>query len=180
MTRASEPSLSRLFTVCFKIGILSFGGGLSGWLRREFVELTGWISDEEFTSSLAFAQVLPGANVVNLVITLGDNLRGPLGALACFTGFLLGPFFGVLAMMSLLSRFAGPLLDTALIGVTFAAIALIAAVCLSSVVRIRHTPANLLIAVVIGILVGLLEFPLVWTVLCAAPVSIALAWRTTK
>ena len=65
---AGGPSLLALFLVCLKIGMLSFGGGLSGWLHQEFVRRHGWIDDDDFASSLAIAQMLTGANVVNLVI----------------------------------------------------------------------------------------------------------------
>ena len=39
---APAPSLAALFAVCLKIGCFSFGGGLSGWLHREFVVRHRW------------------------------------------------------------------------------------------------------------------------------------------
>lgn len=172
------PSLAALFGVCFKIGILSFGGGLSGWIHREFVELRRWVTDEDFLNRLGFAQVLPGANVVNLVIALGDDLRGLPGALACFCGFLVGPFFGVLGMLAAFRRLQGlTYTDAVLEGVTFAAIALIAAVCIANAARIRKSPTRLGMAAAIGVGVGVFQLPLVPTVLCVAPISVLLSWR---
>jgi chromate transporter len=52
---APAPSLAALFLTCLKIGAFSFGGGLSGWLHREFVLRHRWIDDEDFASSLAVA-----------------------------------------------------------------------------------------------------------------------------
>ena len=95
---AGTPSLLALFLVCLKIGMFSFGGGLSGWLHQEFVRRHGWIEDDDFASILAIAQMLPGANVVNLVICMGDQLRGAAGAAVGVFGFLVGPFLAVIAL----------------------------------------------------------------------------------
>ncbi len=76
------PTTAQLFVVFARIGLTSFGGGLSGWLLREFVQRRGWLGEEEFLSGLALAQAFPGVNVVNLAIWIGYRLRGTPGALA--------------------------------------------------------------------------------------------------
>ena len=53
-------SLVSLFLVFFRVGLFSFGGGLSGWIYREVVTLRGWMSDDDFFSGLALSQILPG------------------------------------------------------------------------------------------------------------------------
>lgn len=42
------PTLLGLFLIFSRIGLTSFGGGLSGWLLREFVQDRDWISEEAF------------------------------------------------------------------------------------------------------------------------------------
>ena len=70
--------------------------------------------------------MLPGANVVNLVICMGEQLRGPVGALACVLGFLVGPFFAVIGLCQLFDALAGySLLPVISDGVAFAAMGLI-------------------------------------------------------
>lgn len=178
---APAPSLATLFAVCLKIGCFSFGGGLSGWLHREFVVRHRWIDDGEFASALAVAQILPGANVVNLVIAMGDQLRGGPGAAVGVFGFLVGPFFAVLGLYAVYGRIAeSPLLTALTEGVTFAALGLLVVICIRGVQRLRHWPPGLAIVVLTAFSVGVLRLPLIPVVLAAAPVSIWLASRKAR
>ena len=174
----SVPTIASLFLVCLKIGMLSFGGGLSGWIHREFVVLHGWVSDEDFINNLAVSQMLPGPNVVNLVIFLGHQLRGVLGSIGCVVGFVIGPFFAVIALSALYDSITNVgLLQAASNGVAFAAIGLILVMCLQGARRAIQFPPSLGIIAVPAIAIGVLHFPLVPVVLLVAPVSVALAWR---
>ena len=65
---AARPSTLQLFLIFARIGLTSFGGGLSGWLMREFVRDRAWIGEEEFLDGLSLAQALPGVNVTNMAI----------------------------------------------------------------------------------------------------------------
>jgi chromate transporter len=172
------PGLGALFLTCLKIGLLSFGGGLSGWLYQEFVLRNHWISDEDFASSLAISQMLPGANVVNLVICMGDELRGLAGSVACVLGFLVGPFFAVIALSTLFDSLPDvTMLEAASNGVAYAALGLLLVICLKGVQRTTKFPPGLVVIAAVAIAVGLLKLPLIPVVLVIAPVSVALAWR---
>jgi chromate transporter len=174
----SGRSLFTLFFLCFKIGILSFGGGLSGWIYQEFVLRNRLVNEDDFASSMAIAQMLPGANVVNLVICIGEQLRGPLGAIACFVGFLIGPFFAIIALYSVLDRFAGfELLPIIFSGVAFAAIGLLLLTCIQGTRRAMRFPPSLAVIALVAFLVGVLELPLIPVVLAVAPISILFAWK---
>lgn len=174
-----EPaSLAGLFLVCLKIGMLSFGGGLSGWLYREFVQQKRWIDTDDFASSMAMSQMLPGANVINLVICMGEQLRGPAGAISSAFGFLIGPFFAVIGLSMLIDSIgnAGSLQD-ALAGVAAAATGLLIVMCWHGVRRASRHLAGLAIVVAVAIAVGILKWPLLAVVVCVAPVSIAISWK---
>src|SRR5258707_13161435 len=75
------PTLTGLFLIFSRIGLTSFGGGLSGWLLREFVQDRDWIGEEDFLNGLAISQALPGINVKNMAIWIGHRLLGWRGAL---------------------------------------------------------------------------------------------------
>jgi len=64
---APPPSIADIFLVFLRIGLLSFGGGLTGWVYREAVLLRRWIDEDEFMSGVAMSQILPGSQhyVVN-------------------------------------------------------------------------------------------------------------------
>jgi chromate transporter len=176
--RLQPASLAGLFLACLKIGMLSFGGGLSGWLYREFVQQKRWIDADDFASSLAISQMLPGANVINLVICMGEQLRGPAGAISAALGFLIGPFFAVIGLSILIDSIgnAGSL-DAALAGVAAAATGLLIVMCWHGVRRASRHVAGLVIVVAVAVAVGVLKWPLLAVVVCAAPVSIAISWK---
>lgn len=170
--------LGAMFLACLRIGMLSFGGGLSGWLYREFVERQGWISDEDFASSLAISQMLPGANVVNLVICMGEQLRGPLGAAACIAGFLVGPFFGVIALSALVDTMNDATwLQSLLSGIAYTAIGLLLIICWRGIGRVRKLTSQLAMIAAVAIAVGILKWPLMLVVAVAAPINIFFAWH---
>ncbi len=80
--RRKDASAARLFLIFARIGLTSFGGGLSGWLLREFVQQRKWITEEVFLNGLAISQALPGINGTNMAIWIGYSLRGTIGAVA--------------------------------------------------------------------------------------------------
>ena len=87
------PGLWAIFAAFTRIGLTSFGGGLSGWMLRDFVQTRRWISEGEFLSGLALAQAFPGVNVVNLSIWIGYRLRGGAGALVGALGIVAPAMF---------------------------------------------------------------------------------------
>lgn len=179
--RSGQPSLAALFLLCLRIGLVSFGGGLTGWFYREFVLVRGWVSDEEFAGSYAMSQMLPGPSVANLMICIGDQLRGPMGALTCLTGLIIGPFFGVIA----LSVAFDSVTDIGLIqatsnGVAFTAIGLMMVVCLRGIQRAVRTPPAVLIVAATAIAVGVLHWPLVPVAIAMSTIGVSLAWRRLK
>lgn len=175
------PSIATLFLTCARVGSLSFGGGLSGWLYREFVIRHRWLSDDDFASTLTLAQIMPGANVLNLVVCLGEILGGPRGALACVSGFIIPPVIAVIALAVVLDHVvAGPWLDIAMSGIAFAAMGLLLQIVWRGVWRMRTNAWQLLIAVAAFVGAGVLRQPIPLVVLVLAPVALFLSWRADR
>ena len=82
--------LLNLFSHFLLLSLLSMGGAMSAApdMHRYLAQEHGWISDVDFTASVAIAQAAPGPNVL-FVAVLGWNVAGPLGMLATLTGILL-------------------------------------------------------------------------------------------
>lgn len=176
-SQQSRPGIPTLFFLCLKIGLFSFGGGLTGWVYQEFVLRTRLLEEDDFSSSLAISQMLPGANVVNLAICIGEQLRGPLGSIACFLGILVGPFFAVIALYGLFDAFSSiEELPVFFNGVAFAAIGLLLLTCLHGIRGAMRFPPSIFVIVLTTVLVGILEWPLIPVVAAVAPLSVALAW----
>lgn len=150
----APATLSGIFLVFLRIGLLSFGGGLSGWVFREVVVLRGWLTEDEFMSGLALSQILPGTNVTNLAIYVGQRLRGIGGSVVAFLGLLSGPFVAVIALASaysVVSRW--PYADVAMEGIAATAIGLLLTVALRGVRRASRSVAGMLalVATFIGV-----------------------------
>jgi chromate transporter len=70
-------------------------------VQRELVERRRWLTAEQFVEDWAVAQVLPGPNVVNLSLMLGDRFFGLRGALMAMAGILTFPLLVVLLLATL-------------------------------------------------------------------------------
>ncbi len=174
--RVPLAEIARLFA---RIGITSFGGGLSAWMYREVVDRRRWLAEDAFLSGLTLGQIMPGANIVNLSVYIGQRLRGWLGSVVAVTALLLPPTIAVVVLGAVLQRFGEfPWLHDLLEGVAAGAIGLTFSVGFRAA---RHAAsrgrwAPVLVFAVFG-LVGLLRWPMIPVVLCLAPVGVALARR---
>ena len=61
-------------------------GGVLAVVQRELVERKRWLTREQFVEDWAVAQIMPGPNVVNLSMMIGDRHFGLSGALAALAG----------------------------------------------------------------------------------------------
>jgi chromate transporter len=86
----SAANLLGLFTHFLVLSLLAIGGAITTVpdMHRYIVTEQHWLSDAQFTSSIAIAQAAPGPNVL-FVAVLGWNVAGPLGAAATMLGILL-------------------------------------------------------------------------------------------
>jgi chromate transporter len=177
---STPPSLIALFSGFVSIGIASFGGGLTAWVRREVVQRRGWLDDQQFLSGYALSQLVPGATNVNLAVFIGTQLRGAPGAVACFAGLTAPPLLIVLILGAVYFGMrglpGGTFLSIALSGMGAVAIGLN----LGTGIRLaltgirRVVPA--LIAATVAVSIGVLGVPLVKVLAVMIPVSLAAAW----
>lgn len=170
---SNPPTIAKMFTIALKIGMFSFGGGLSGWVFRDFVVKTKWVEEGAFLTDMAAARILPGPNAANIVTLLGYRLLGLRGALAGLTGLMLGPFSLLMGIVWLYERFQGQGLDAALQGAAAGAIGPIVFMCTRSV---RHSGRRWYGALIIAgtAVASFLKLPLLLIVCVALCVSFIL------
>ena len=83
--RPQPHSVRDLFFSFTWLALQGFGGVLA-IVQREVVEKKKWLTPEEFLEDWAVAQVLPGPNVINLSVMIGDRYFGVRGAAAALAG----------------------------------------------------------------------------------------------
>jgi chromate transporter len=175
VSHPDHPSTLDLFVAFSKIGLTSFGGGMSGWLMREFVRRRKWVSEEDFLNGFAIAQSMPGINVTNLAIWIGYRLRGLWGAVAGLTGIVVPPAIVIVliaAAFASIERF--PITHMALDGAAAAAIGLSAWMGVVALQRLPRRLAPLAMATATFVAIGILRWPLPLVVVAAVPVSLLL------
>jgi chromate transporter len=166
-----------VFLAFARIGVTSFGGGLSGWIMQDIVRRRRWIGEEDFLVGLAMSQALPGVNVVNIAIWIGYRLDRGRGALAAVLG-IVGPPMLIVSLFAMLygwlTRFS--LTQHAVQGAVSGSIGLMLAMGMRVGRRnLRHVAPALVMAAVF-VAVGVCDLPILPVVAGAAPVSVALAW----
>jgi chromate transporter len=177
---APPPTVRDLFLAFALIGLTSFGGGLSGRMMRDFVQERRWLGEEDFLNGLALSQALPGVNVKNLAIWIGYRLCGWRGAVAGFTGIIVPPAALIIALGTVFARLTRyPLTHVALAGAAAAAIGLSMSMAITSVARLPRRVFPLVLMAFTFIAVAVLHWPLVWTVLGAGGLGVAVEYRRT-
>ena len=157
-------------------------GGVLAVVQRELVEKKRWMTNEEFIEDWAVAQIMPGPNVVNLSVMIGDRHFGLRGALAALAGMLTLPRLVVLALALVYGHFAShPAMAGALRGMGAVAAGLIAGTGLKLATALRKHPLGPGLCAALAALtfvgVALLRWPLAWVLPTLGGLACVLAWR---
>lgn len=177
---AGPASCGELFWVFTALALQGFGGVLAV-AQRELVERRRWVEREDFLELLAVAQVLPGPNIVNLSLMLGDRWFGVRGALSGLAGMIAIPLGIVLALAALYNGFASqPVVSGALRGMGAVAAGLVFGTALKLAPALRGSKLGLPVVVVFALVpfvaIGLFRLPLLWVVLATGLPAIGIAW----
>lgn len=93
----------QLFTIFFKIGAFTLGGGYSmlPLIEREIVINKKWIEPKDFIDMLALAQAAPGVIAINTAIFVGYKIKGVKGSLVTSLGAALPSFLIILLVATI-------------------------------------------------------------------------------
>jgi chromate transporter len=174
-------SKTELFIVFTVVALQGFGGVLA-IIQHELVERRQWLTKDQFVEEWSVAQIMPGPNVANLCITLGNRYFGWTGAVAALSGLILAP---LILLLSIAIVFGGvsdnPMAQGALKGMGAVSAGVIMATGLKLSSTLPQNPMGLwpaaLIAAAAFIAVGIFRVPLVWAILSIGCVGYFLANR---
>jgi len=179
--RPQPHSVRDLFFSFTWLALQGFGGVLA-IVQREMVEKKRWLTADEFLEDWAVAQVLPGPNVINLALMIGDRHFGLRGAIAAVAGMLTVPLGVILVLALLYAQFAGnPQVAGALRGMGAVAGGLIGATGIKLIPALRRHPLGFSVCLVIVALVfgaiALGRVPLGWVLLAVGGVACVWTWK---
>lgn len=171
---------SALLRVFNRMALQGFGGVLPV-AQYHLVERERWLSREEFLGLLAAGQALPGPNVVNLALMVGDRFFGLRGALAALLGLLALPTALVLLLAALYARHDEiPAVAGALRGMGAVSAGLVVATGLKLLPVLRKGPLGLATGLVfVGLTLGAvlaLHWHLAAVLVAVGGTAVALAW----
>lgn len=179
--RPRPLSLKDLFWSFTWLALQGFGGVLAV-VQRELVEKKQWITREEFVEDWAVAQILPGPNVINLALMIGDRYFGLAGAMVALAGLLIFPLILVLTLAAIFASISDlPAAQGALRGMGAVAAGLITATGLKLMGALRKNVMGSTVCWTVAALtfvgIALLRIPLAAVLLLLGSLSTVWAYR---
>lgn len=159
-------TLLELYLVFLKIGVCSFGGLTMIPVINEEMVRHGWMTLEEVTDIIAFAEMTPGPLGVNAATFAGMRAAGLLGAIAATLGVTTLALTACMAAAAFLARLRGNrYLERFTYGIRPVCLGLMLATCLTLSANYRtaagaFSPA----AAAIGLVALLLLVKLNWSI----------------
>jgi chromate transporter len=157
------------------VGLLGFGGlSTSGFYV--IVERNQWLNRKDYVELFGICSVLPGGNVLNASVILGDRYQGPLGAVMALSSLMLAPL-AILMCISVAYDYFSHLPDvkaaaagaaSAVAGMTMGAAAKMAH-------GLRRSWASPVFALATFAAIAVFRIPLAAVVLVIAPIAILTA-----
>ena len=105
---SSTKNLWELFWVFFKIGSITFGGGLAMLpiIEKELVIKRNWVTKEKLLDYFAIGQATPGIIAVNVATFLGYSRGGILGSIVATLGVVTPSIIIISVIAKFLSGFS--------------------------------------------------------------------------
>ena len=161
----SPKSLGELFWAMTWLALQGFGG-VFPVARRVLVEERQWFTEQIFLEEWAVAQVLPGPNIVNLLVMLGSRSFGAMGSFVAVLGVFTFPALLLILVAIFFEQFRDyPAISSALHGMGAVSAGLIAGTSLKMASSLRTHPLSFFLALIFSlitfILLAVFKFPLI-------------------
>ena len=175
LLQAAVPvSLTTLFLTFLKIGAVLYGSGyvLLAFLRNDFVERLGWLTDQQLLDAVAVGQFTPGP-VFTTATFVGYLVAGVPGAVLATIGIFLPSFFFVALLHPLVPRLRRyPWTAALLDGVNVAALGLMAGVAWQLGLDALVDPLTVILALTAAVLLIRFRVNSAWLVLGGGAIGI--------
>ena len=181
VARPQPRSLADLFWSFSALALQGFGGVMAV-VQIELVDRKRWLTREEFLEDWAVAQILPGPNVINMSLMIGDRCFGLRGAFSAMAGMLTFPLLLALALAALFTGIgAAPAAQGVLRGMGGVTAGMIAATGIKLISALDKNVMGLLacwlLAAATFVGIALLRVPLAWVLVVVGGTACAWAYR---
>lgn len=167
--------LWNLFTSFFRIGILTFGGGLAmlPMLQNEVVDKRQWATEEELLNYYAIGQCTPGIIAVNTATFIGYKQKGIIGAIVATAGIVAPSLIIIMVIAAFLKNF----MEIKMVQYAFGGIRVaVAALVVQAVIKLWKTGVKDLLGIILFIIAFIISAVLglspVWLVIAGIVIGI--------
>ena len=166
-----------LFSAFFRIGILTFGGGLTmlPMLKYELVEKRKWITEEYLLDCYAIGQCTPGIIAVNTATFVGYKRKGVAGGIVATRG-MVSPSIVIITVVALFLEVLinHPITQHALMGIRGVVCALMLNTVLTLAKKSLVSPICVVICAVAFALALLTEIPTILLIVLAGVAGVVI------
>ncbi|MEG0806307.1 MAG: chromate transporter [Lachnospiraceae bacterium] len=162
--------LATLFISFFRIGILTFGGGMAmlPMLQAEVVDKHRWATEEELLNYYAVGQCTPGIIAVNTATFIGFKEKGIIGGITATLGVICPSMIIITLIAGVLTNFC----DIAWVQSAFGGIRVaVCALVLNSIIKLWKAGVKNIFGILMFLLAflssGVLGISSVWVVIAA-------------
>lgn len=167
--------LGELFVGFLLIGLMGFGG-IAASANYVFVERNAWMTQKQFVELFGIASILPGGNILNASIMVGDRNQGILGSVVCLFSLLLMPLVILLIIATTYDHFSNlPDMKAAMAGGASAVAGLIIGTGMKMGRSLDRTFVAAGFVLITFVAIGFFRLPLALVILTVVPLSIATA-----
>lgn len=175
--------LLELYCTFFRIGGLTFGGGMAmlPMLKREIVEKYGWATEEELLDIYAIGQCTPGVIAVNTSTYIGYQQGKLVGSIFATLGMISPSLIIITLIASILKEFiALPIVLHALAGIRITVCALMLNTVFSLMKSGIKDKLGVLLFLFGFLLATFTPIPTILLVVCAAVIGIFVKLRKER
>lgn len=175
--------LLELYCTFFRIGGLTFGGGMAmlPMLKREIVEKYGWATEEELLDIYAIGQCTPGVIAVNTSTYIGYQQGKLVGSIFATLGMISPSLIIISLIASILKEFmALPIVLHALAGIRITVCALMLNTVFSLMKSGIKGKLGVLLFLFGFLLATFTPIPTILLVVCAAVIGIFVKLRKER
>ena len=175
--------LLELYCTFFRIGGLTFGGGMAmlPMLKREIVEKYGWATEEELLDIYAIGQCTPGVIAVNTSTYIGYPQGKLVGSIFATLGMISPSLIIISLIASILKEFmALPIVLHALAGIRITVCALMLNTVFSLMKSGIKDKLGVLLFLFGFLLATFTPIPTILLVVCAAVIGIFVKLRKER